>query len=439
MVTTYSRGSELHIETSITLSEAYNDNIFLQEEDEIEEYITRVIIGLGLDYKSLRTELNIRYAPEYRYYANQTVLTKDGDKDEIVHWLNAQGKYILISDLLFVEASDVYDRASLTTTRDYTRLSPILIQSDRNTFTFNPYFSIRPTSLLTMNTGYSYIDVWYDRDEGNDRIDNIAYVDLNYETSQNTILTTGYRFTREEYKSDSNANDFEKHDVFIDGSYEYGEGSLLSLGVGYSVLDYGEGNRYNYPFWNAGIVHQFSSLVTSIETYRELNANPTGDPQIVDRYRLTLRSLTHRIPEGLNTIFTPYPAYSELSPADDQGRTTFNLSFYLNGFTDTTPEDLNTITYDTDYDTITYGTYASLHHFFSQGTIGHINFTAEIVEDRDPDTYSILYLAGARLIYLLTRDINLALIYAYTDSYSPDIALDNYENNRVMFEISKSF
>lgn len=435
-----SRGAEFHIEPSIKLTGEYNDNILLEDDDEKEEYIARTMLGLGIEYTSLRFDLDILYAPEYRYFVNYDDYGGEGDNDEIVHFLNAQGRYIFINNLLYIEASDVYERVSLDTTRDYTKLSSFLNQSDRNTFTLNPYIRIRPASLLTMNTGYKYIDVWYDSDEGIGGIDNIAYVDLNYELSRNTVLTAGYRFTMEEREGDADVNDFNMHDVSVGGRYEYREGSTLSLEVGYSDLDYEEGNRYNYPFWNVGITHQIAALVTSFNTFRYLNADPTGDPRIVDRYGLAFRSSTYQaFPENPNSISGPKSGGAGGTPGDDLGRTTFNLSFYLNGFTDTTPDDIDSITYGTDYDTVTYGTSASLYHLFSRKTIGNIEFTGEIEEDRDPDTYSSLYLAGARLIYLPTRDINLALSYAYTDSYSPDIEDDNFRNNKVIFRISKTF
>jgi hypothetical protein len=439
VVTNNSRGAELHIEPFATLSGEYNDNYFLQKEDPIEEYILRAIFGLGVDYTSLRAELDILYAPEYRYFVNYKDYSNDDDNDEIAQFLDAKGKYILVNNLLNIEVRDVYERVSLSTTRDYTKFSLFLNQSDRNTLMLNPYFSIRLSSTLLMNVGYMYINIWYDKDEGQDSIVNNPYAEFYYDISPNMTFFMQYRYTLREYETQFSASDFEKHDVFMGGKYEYGEDSFLSLGAGYSFLDYEGGVKYRYPYWNAEISHRFYSLVTSFSTDRYLNENPTGDPQIVDKYRLTLRSLTHRIPEGPETIYTPYPLYAEKSPSVDQEKTTFNLSFYLNGLTNTTPENLDRITYRTDYDSITYGADASLHHYLSQKIIGEIKLTSEIEEDMDPYAYSILYLTGARMVYLLSPDSNLALIYAYTESYSPYIENNNYHNNRIIASISITF
>ncbi len=434
MISTHSTGAEFHLEPTLTVSEEYNDNILLREEDPVDEYITRIIMGLQMDYASNRLTLDVLYAPEYRYFANYDDYPEEGVRDEVVHSLDASGRFNVIENLFFMEASDVYERISLDITRDFTRESLFVNQTDRNTFTLNPYFRISGTAPLTMEYGYRYVDVWYESDEGIDRYDNIAYVDLLFEALPTVTLETGYQYMYEVVDNEDVPNaddrDFEKQDIYIGGRYEYHEGSSLSLRVGYSDIYFRSGAHYDYIFWDAALLQRVSSLFVLFETGRDFSDNPTGYPLRKDRYGISLRNaISPELPENPEE-FLPAKDEESREISFAPSRAAFNIALYQNEYTDTFTEEL---------DTLTYGGTGWLSYLFSQNIIGNVAFTAEREEDKVFDTYTRLYLAGVGVTYLPFRDIRFELKYSYSHSYSPDIVDDRYENNRVIASIKKTF
>jgi hypothetical protein len=55
----------------ITVSETYDDNIFLTKTDKVSDYITVVTPGVGMSLVQEHTNLQLRYAPSFYRYADR--------------------------------------------------------------------------------------------------------------------------------------------------------------------------------------------------------------------------------------------------------------------------------------------------------------------------------------------------------------------------------
>ncbi len=395
-------GAEFSIEPSITISEEYNDNVFLRKEVRDEDYITRVLPSIVLRYKTPIWEWDISYALDYRYHANYNYYASwvaAAREEETTHDLDANGHIEMINEFLFIDISDEYQRVSLDATRDYSEESLFLNQSDRNIFTLNPYFVVKPSSLSTLTTGYIYSDTAYKEEEAIDRTNNIAYVNSDFELSPKITLNAGYKYTQE----DSDAMDYNKNDISLGSRYEYAGESYLSFTIGNSWLDFKEANSYSHIFWNAGIIHKFSTVTGSLESAVDYNEDPTGNPIRENRYLMSF--------------------------GKPSGRTTLNLSISLREYRDSETEDLQTRS---------YGPTANIRYELTTRTTVAIDSTLEKFERESEKTYTERYLAGLRFDHILSDNLNLALAYKYTDSYSPETPEDNYMNNRFILEIKKS-
>ena len=71
--------AEFSIRPGITVSEEYDDNIFLTPTDREDDFVTRVMPSILFKYKIDRWDLDLNYAYDYRYYDKRT------RKDDTTH------------------------------------------------------------------------------------------------------------------------------------------------------------------------------------------------------------------------------------------------------------------------------------------------------------------------------------------------------------------
>lgn len=389
-----SESAEFTFDSSIIVSEEYTDNIFLDDIDGEEEYITRIRPAVAFEYKSPLWQWNLDYTLDHRYYAKGTV------EDDTTHIIDGKTNIAIIRDFFFLKVEDEFRRVSLDVTRDFTKESLFVNQSDRNIFETSPYFLFALSPTIKMTTGYIYKNIWFEEGAGIDRVDNIAFIYSDIELSPNVILNTGYRFTQER----SDAVDFIKNDVYVGARYEYAEESKLSFRVLYSHIDFEEEGTYTPIFWNAGISHKFDTVLISLDTARDYTANPSGDPVKKDTHRLAVNHTLNRSEQ--------------------------NISVSLSEFRDAVTNDL---------ETRKYGISAYLRHELTPKITGSLDFSYDKFERKLRNTFTKRYLGTVRFDYELYEDFYLAVEYKYADSHSPGIPEDNYINNRAIIEIKKRF
>lgn len=390
------QGAEFRMTPSLLLSEEYNDNVFLEERDQVSEYITRVLPSLGVTYRSPLWDWNVLYAYDYRYYAHRSV---ENDESHIV---DAQMLMELLRDRLYVDASDDYRRVSLDATRDFSQESPFLNQSDRNAARINPYIVFGRGSRVEMTAGYVYSRTWFEEETGTNAEDNIAHAEIEYEMRPDLFIETGYRYTDER----SDALDFRKNDVHVGARRAYGDRSSMHFRVGHSEVEFENGRGDSHEFWSAGVSHRFPRFTASVESSREYSENPSGDP---------LKITSHR-------IFFNAP----MEPERAGGNTDFHFSEYRNSVTG-------------ESESKQYGFGGAVEYRMSQRALGRLDFSADVFEEESPDAYTIRYLAGLRMRYSLSRSLEVAVEDRYAYAYSPDLSDNNYKNNRVTVEVRKDF
>jgi hypothetical protein len=68
-----------------------------------------------------------------------------------------------------------------------------------------------------------------------------------------------------------------------------------------------------------------------------------------------------------------------------------------------------------------------------------LNLEADWYKDYLAYTKTERFLTGARFEQILAENLTLAMVYQYTNVYSPDVYLDNYFNNRYSVELRMIF
>jgi hypothetical protein len=387
-------GVEYSFQPSITIGEEYHDNILLDDEETIDDYITRVQPSIKFNYNAPRWDWDVFYGLDFRYYAKNT------RSEDITHDLRAKGLIELINEFFFIDINDTFKRESLDVTRDFETESLFVRQSDRNIFTGSPYFVLRPSSTVSITTGYIFEDVRYDEEIGVDRRDHIGFVDTAYELSPQFTINGRYSFTQE----DSDLLDYDKHDASLGLRYDYKGESHIFLTVGNSWLDFRGADKYSRIFWDAGIIHFFPAFTTSLTSFIDYIKDTEGGLFRRDSYIFAIDKTSERINYGISLDFTDY-------------RNAVNKVL----------------------DTRSYGVNGNITYKHTPKITGTIVFKADKFEEKLENTYTRRYRPTVKLDYLLLEDLVLSFIYRHVDSSSPKIEGNNYKSNRYLVQITKNF
>ncbi|MEW6116826.1 MAG: TIGR03016 family PEP-CTERM system-associated outer membrane protein [Nitrospirota bacterium] len=391
-------GAEFEFHPGIAVREEYNDNLFLSEESKEHEFITRVLPSVEARYAASLWTWDLKYTLDYIHYARNL------RGSETLHHLNLSGLIEPVKGKLFVKVIEEYGRVSLDITRDFTRESTFARQSDRNFLSVNPYYVFRLSPVLTVTAGYIFADTRYDSKAGVDKTDHTLYVESAYDVSRYTSLTAGYKFVQE----DSERDDFLRHDVYVGARHEYADKSFITLRIGNSLWDYDTKDSNSQIFWSAGLTHNFRTFTGFLETGVDYYEDPQGTVRRVTRYLAGIKALKDRAELNLSAGATKYKDEdTELSGTSDRETK--------------------------------YGATGTLKYELTPKMTGFLDLTVERIEHDDADTHTKRFLGGLKLDYLLWENTVLSLSYYYTDSSSPDIPGDNYENNRVFAEVKKRF
>ncbi|MGC1453907.1 MAG: TIGR03016 family PEP-CTERM system-associated outer membrane protein [Nitrospirota bacterium] len=390
----YAEGAEFRIQPSITLGEEYNDNIFLVPENRSYDYISRIAPSISLMYKAHLWDWDVNYLYDYRYFARYYI------KEDRTHALNLANHTRIIDEYVFLDLRDNYARISIDPTRDYTQESTFVNQTDRNTLTVNPYFITRPTSQMTVTTGYSYSNTWYKDPTAIDETEHDVYTGLQQELSQRMIMIAGVKHTLDKNR----LQEYTQDDVFLGQKYEYVANSTLSIRVGNSWFDNKGAEKTSQVFWDASFIHRYSTMTVTYETGLRFIPDPILILRREDRYLATISKAVER---------------SSLSVSG-------GLIEYRNVI-------------NKHLETSSYQVTGTLNHALTTKSKIILDLGAYRLKDYLVHAKTDRYLTGARFEHLLAENLTLALDYRYTNVYSPDVYSYNYFNNRFSFELRKVF
>lgn len=396
--------AEYALQPGLLVSEEYSDNVFLSPDNEVDDYITRVVPSVHFVYTAPVWEWDVAYAFDFRYYAERS---KSNDSTHSLHLANHTS---IVREFFFIDVIDDYKRVSLDTSQDFTLQSLFVNQTDTNQLTVAPYLRFNLSSHMSTTTGYRYRNLWYEERSAIDRTEHSVYADVSNELSLRTVLNAGIRYSRTE----SDLISYNKTDVYAGPRYEYAEGSTVWLIVGASLLDQEQEDRSTQALWDIGILHQFVTYTVSFNAALTYIDDPgrRDDParrrvqRREDRYVATLRKETERFTLGA----------------------TVGRWEYRNMLTQHLENTRN-------------GVGGSVSYEITPALRGTYALTIDRFDDDRMKTYSMLYLNTARLEYTFPADTRLALEYRFAHGYSPDAVnyYKNYDNNRVILELRKLF
>ena len=290
----YSEQAQLLWSTRFSLSQEYNDNIYLDNNDAVDDWITTISQGLTLNIKTEETDARVDFQLGYAFYKDRS------DNNSFRGNINLSGfKDIPITENLMLDLD-----SSLNISEDPVEADEEVVSTRRSR---NRYMRGRSTTRLTyrfgeedqLYGGYGYtllensdpdiedskehrpfigLNYWFDLHHGINL--NLSHARGEFETSSDfddtragaiytlrlsptTSWNISYSRTSKDY-SDEEENDYEIQNISLGLSHQFSEGLSGSASAGYYRDDVDDESSEKGVSWSASVSKQHEDLSASV-------------------------------------------------------------------------------------------------------------------------------------------------------------------------------
>ncbi len=221
--------AEFRLTPSLLVGEEYNDNIYLDAEDEESDFITTINPSLNFFWSTKVVDLNLDWGLRFRYYLKNSEENEDSLDQSQRARLDARFK--LMRDVLFLHVSDTYERVTIDESEKGAIGNDLVNLTDSNTLRVNPYLQLQPWRTVTTRLDYIYENIWYDDPEGIDSERHVARLTVSKEISARITgrITGSHTLYRPKSRDERYFDDF-------DDAQKYDRNDA-TVGLTYRVTD----------------------------------------------------------------------------------------------------------------------------------------------------------------------------------------------------------
>ena len=313
----------------VDLSLEYDDNIFLDPDNEEDDVITTVTPNISMAWETSRLDVSLFASVSMEKYMDNTDEDRVGaGESEQASSLEALAR--LYRELFFLKVSDSYSRVPVDEGGRGGESNRTVNLTDSNTFRVNPYLQFELMKETQMQLGYTYTNQWYgnqsnDEDEGGDDYESHLYsASLTKELSSRTTMTLSG--SHEEYRPkdadqgiavDSGGTyEYDKESASLGLSYQATERLKLQGNYGHAWLDYEVRGKGDTDTWLASADYDITSSYTIGTKYtKSIDISVDDGVSKSDRYSAYL-GYDDRFTLNF-TLFGASSDYVEINRTDD--------------------------------------------------------------------------------------------------------------------------
>jgi len=415
--------AELSITPQVNVREAYNDNIFLTQTDEEDDFITTVEPRITLDYSpNSRFDMNLDYALIFRFYADHKELNDTSIRETQRTTLQAQARPL---NHVFIDVTDYYRRVPVDIRNKVATDNDFENRTESNTFMISPYAVFPLTSTVSSRIGYRFINEWYKDELGNNSDSHSAFLSL--EKKFPTGLNTSIGYTYLAYRPEL-SDDYDKHEGSVSAEYQIASNFRVWGGAGIAYLNFSNRSNEDEPIWNVGSEYYMGILggttltVTYSESLSDTDALDYSDPNdTIDRETDLLQER-----ESITSGVTKEKRFDFILSSGQYLMVTVNPYYAESQELETDRVDERTGVDVTIEKPLTAKLKAALEGYWETQEFSP--------ENNEVDLYSL----GGSLEYVLSRNITSTLGYRYNNRNS-DTEGDDYDNNIVWVAATLTF
>ena len=396
--------TKIEVTPMITVSETYDDNIFLTKDNKVSDYITVVTPGIAVGLVQEHTNLQVRYAPSFSRYADRD------DQNNTSHSAGLIFGQDLLKGLRF-NLTDTYLKSN-DPLEDPQNVQGL--RQTRNRYWTNitdANFSYIFGAENRANVGYRYNIYENDQITLDDSKIQTPYANLTYWLDVQNGAEITYSYTDAEYSRDDNLfaqSDYTANSAGMRYLHRFTPNSTGYVGYNYATYDYDRVLPQDFDVHSGlvGLDHSFSPEYTvSASVGYFIRVNDITDNQDGPTYTA---SLTRNFARGSITV-GGNGGWSYENLQQGVGLTS-GFSKYYSGYANGRYEIFERVNL--------YGGLSYRHDKYTLDSSDYFRGNC-----------------GVRWSFL--RYYYVALDYSYVDR-SSDLGFDEYTGNRVMLSIGAS-
>jgi len=292
LLTISSAFSKNEINPRFSISEEYNDNIFLTKSKE-QDWITTVEPGITLIYDSSSVDINLDYSIRYLNYQEHN----DENTDKFEDMQRASATVSFFSGRPFTLIAHELIYSQILTERNNSSPANELVNRTivyRTSVIPEYRWVLSPTFSLIF--GYSYERLDYTDPAGIDYEEHAGRISLVKQLSSNTQISGSYRYTAHQEEVEN----FDRQDYTLGLEQQFGPRTKGSLEVGYSDVEYEGGFNVDNSDWLLDLSYQISgSLNVVLDFSQNFEVSITDGLAKFRQASLRLNYLRHETEAGM--------------------------------------------------------------------------------------------------------------------------------------------
>lgn len=248
-------GAKFNIVPSVSVLERYNDNIFLTESDQEDDFITIFSPKIILNYSPNKDlDINLDYGFNFRFYSRHSELNDTSIRETQRANLQAQARPF---QRFYVDVSDVYRRVPEDIRSEIVPDNEFENMTDSNIFSVSPYIEFPFTSTILSRFGYRYTDTWFKSDEGNDSESHSIYTSLTKKFPMGLNVALNYNYIAYRPKL---TDKYEGHQGTLSMDYQVSSDFKIWGGIGKTYIDFSSTSNEESDIWHVGSEYNLDIL-----------------------------------------------------------------------------------------------------------------------------------------------------------------------------------
>jgi hypothetical protein len=244
--------SEVTLVPSISVTERYNDNIFLTASDEEDDFITIISPNIILNYTPSRyLDVSLDYGLNFRFYSRNSDLNDTSLRETQFADFRAQARPL---DHFFIDVTDSYKRIPVDVRRKVATDNDSENMTDSNIFTVSPYVEVPLTSTLLSRLGYRYTNAWYKVDEGNDSESHSGYVSLTKRFPFRLNVSLNYEYVA--FRPELTTDKYDENNANLAADYRIGPNLQVWGEIGKAFLEFEDSSDEDETLWDVGFEYR---------------------------------------------------------------------------------------------------------------------------------------------------------------------------------------
>ena len=254
--------SAMEFHPRIIASEEYNDNIYLDDRDEEDDWITTVSPGFNLSYSGRSVDASIDYSLRYLFYKYND--EENIDKFEDVQRADASA-FFFEGRPFTLNLSQKITREALDTRDNNTDYNDLVNRSTVYRTIVTPEYRLPLSPVMTSLFGYTYRLVDFTETSGDDYQEHRGYLSLIRALSAKTDVYGRFAYT--DHLADVDFDDFNRFDYILGTNWQVSSKTTLLMEGGYSTIEYDQGLDEDIVSWLMDLSYRLADTVSLSLSY----------------------------------------------------------------------------------------------------------------------------------------------------------------------------